>query len=220
MSVKITDTEMTSDITIHTAKLWPFKGDPPSWSVTWLPGRVLTYNQVITAMTIAETVAEHAENLAARGDWQVHVDGWAAELGITGPIAIAEAIKPRISSQLSDAGRNRDGEICPSWCTADHDEELIPGNPNHGYMSTHRSDPVHRRELGGAEVVLVQPSGSGVPLVSLTGDYGRVHLEFNARETRLLAAVILDPVNDISRLASEMSVAADMLSQVAMRAAR
>jgi hypothetical protein len=217
MSVKITDTEMSSDITTHTAKLFPFKEQPPAWSVTWLPGRILTRSQVITAMTIAETVLEYAP---LDEHWQLQVDQWAAELGITGPIAIADASKPRTVPPILDAGYNRDGEICPLFCTTDHDEELIPGHPEHGYMSTHRSDPVHHRELGGAMVSMVQPSGSGVPRVSLSGDYGRANLEFSATEARLLAAIILDPVNDIARLASELSVAADMLSTVSMRAAR
>lgn len=220
MALQITDTEITSNETTHTAKRFPFQNPPPAWSVTWLPGRILTLDQAVTAMTIAEAVTGPVDLADRDQEWHLFVDRWAAELGLTGPIAIADASKPRTVPAMLDIGYNRDGETCPSWCTTDHDEELIPGHPDHGFMGTHRSDPVHHRELGGAMVSMVQPSGSGVPRVSLSGDYGRANLEFNATEARLLAAIILDPVNDIARLASELSVAADMLSTVSMRAAK
>jgi hypothetical protein len=87
VTTKITETEMTSDLTRHTAR-----AAGGGWTVSWLPGRTLTQNQAVTAMTIAEIVAEHAGDLAGSGSaWRIHVDGWAAELGITGPHAVAEA---------------------------------------------------------------------------------------------------------------------------------
>ena len=95
MSTKITDTEMTSDQTRHTAAAVT-DSRYGSWTVTWLPGTCLSYNQAITAMTIAEVVATH-EFLPVgdeAGDvdpiW-VHLDGWAAELGISGAKAVVEA---------------------------------------------------------------------------------------------------------------------------------
>lgn len=99
MATTITDSAMTSDDTRHTAAVLPgvtVEGGPTAWSVTWLPGRVLTRNQAITAMTIAEVAATHA--FAPVGDapgdidkiW-LFIDGWAAELGITGPAALARA---------------------------------------------------------------------------------------------------------------------------------
>jgi hypothetical protein len=92
MSTKITDAEMTSDATRHTATAWPVPGEPTGWSVTWLPGRNLTRDQAITAMTIAEAVATHVDDLADNASpWWLHIDGWAAELGITGPEAVAHA---------------------------------------------------------------------------------------------------------------------------------
>lgn len=92
--MRISETDMTSDHTRHTASR-PHKalpGEPPMWSVTWLPGRKLTHDQAITAMTIAEMVVERAEILADKSAklWW-HMDGWAAELGLTGPHAVAEA---------------------------------------------------------------------------------------------------------------------------------
>jgi hypothetical protein len=92
MSIRITDTQMTSDQTRHTATAWPVPDEPTLWSVTWLPGRALTRNQAITAMTIAEMVVERADILADSSSklWW-HMDAWAEELGITGPNAVAEA---------------------------------------------------------------------------------------------------------------------------------
>ena len=52
MNIGITDEAMTSDTTPHSTRP---AGN--GWTVTWLPGRVLTRNQAITAMVLAETVA-------------------------------------------------------------------------------------------------------------------------------------------------------------------
>ena len=57
MSTKITDTEMRSDATPHTATARRVPGEPTLWSVTWLLGLALNRDQSITAMTIAETLA-------------------------------------------------------------------------------------------------------------------------------------------------------------------
>ena len=94
MATKISDTEMTSDTTRHKAELvkLPSPLTGYSWQVTWLPGQHLTRDQAVTAMTIAEMVVERAHILADPSSklWW-HIDGWAAELGITGPHAVAEA---------------------------------------------------------------------------------------------------------------------------------
>ena len=44
MNIRITDEAMTSDTTPHSGRA---EGD--GWTVTWLPGRVLTRNQATTA---------------------------------------------------------------------------------------------------------------------------------------------------------------------------
>jgi hypothetical protein len=199
MSVKITDTEMTSDLTTHTAKLWPFQG-APAWSVTWLPGRVLTHNQALTAMTIAEAVttgltAGNVDYWAgdAAGDWQLNVDQWAAELGITGPIAIAEASKPRAVLEAAAAlDHNRAGDRCPSWCIEDHDEPIVPAKPELGYMNTHKSvgivvSPGH---LGDAEVRAICPTGSETPLIELSANYGGERIELSIKDARTLTAIL------------------------------
>ena len=93
MATKITDTEMSSDQTRHTATA--VSGSRyGSWTVTWLPGLCLSYNQAITAMTLAEVIGAHdvlGDPLHAGHRLWLHIDGWAAELGISGPQALAEA---------------------------------------------------------------------------------------------------------------------------------
>ena len=115
MSTKITDTDMSSDLTRHTAR-----AAADGWTVTWLPGRVLTRDQAVTAMTIAEMAVERAHILAdpsSRLWW--HMDSWAEELGITGPHAVAEASKspedhaemPRVRTLAFDSQPGRTGYL-------------------------------------------------------------------------------------------------------------
>lgn len=77
MATTITDALMTSDQTTHTARWSP--GAPGVWIVSWLPvRRLLTRDQAITAMTLAEVVA--TRDLSPEGRWWPFVEGWAAEL--------------------------------------------------------------------------------------------------------------------------------------------
>jgi hypothetical protein len=89
MTVTITDTTMTSDRSGCTARRSP---DRNGWEVSWLPGQILDRNTAITAMTLAETVAEH--DLHDRHPLLPHVESWAAELGLTASEAIAKASQP------------------------------------------------------------------------------------------------------------------------------
>jgi hypothetical protein len=86
--VKITDTEMTSDLTPHTARFDPDAAAVGSgaWIVSWLPQRLLTRNQAITAMTLAEAVAAHPASPGSQ--WWPFIQGWAAELGVATQRAI------------------------------------------------------------------------------------------------------------------------------------
>ncbi len=120
MSTEITDGEMRSDVTRQTATAWPVPGEPTLWSVTWLPGRTLTRDQAITAMTIAEAIVAHADDLADSGSkWWLFVDGWAAELGLTGPCAVAGASlspedhedMPKVRTLAMDSDPGRTGYL-------------------------------------------------------------------------------------------------------------
>lgn len=86
MSLTITTAMMISSHTTHTAQVM----DADGWEVSWLPGRRLTQNQAITAMTIAEVVATRFPIECTDPLWD-HLDNWAAELGLTGPNAVARA---------------------------------------------------------------------------------------------------------------------------------
>ena len=87
MTLTITDTTMTSDQTAHTARQAP--GRQHLWEVSWLPGRTLDRNSAITAMTLADLTSEH--DLNERHQLWPFIQGWAAELGLTGTDAV-EAI--------------------------------------------------------------------------------------------------------------------------------
>jgi len=77
MSTRITDTAMSSTSTDHTARRTHPTGQ---WRVSWLPHRLLTRNEAVTAMTIAEVVASRPapENRI----WSA-VAAWAAELDLS-----------------------------------------------------------------------------------------------------------------------------------------
>ncbi len=89
MTLRIDDTTMTSDQTLHTAQ--PSPGGH-GWEVSWLPGQTLDRNTAITAMILADTMAER--DLAEGHRLWPHIQGWAGELGLTAPDAIAQASEP------------------------------------------------------------------------------------------------------------------------------
>ena len=90
MGVRITDKNMTSDITRHSANLDQDANPdgPEVWRVTWLPSRALKRNQVTTAMVLAERVARRMGDHTDK-DW-LFIDGWAEELGLSGPTAVSK----------------------------------------------------------------------------------------------------------------------------------
>ncbi len=117
MALTINDDTMTSDQTPHTARLAP--GRPHHWEVSWLPGQILDRNTTITAMILADT--------AARGDlhqghrlWP-HIQGWAAELGLTGPDAIAQVSQP--PRDLAPQQERASGQLAPQ-------QESVSGLPD------------------------------------------------------------------------------------------
>ena len=87
MTLTIYDTAMTSDQTAHTARLAP--GRQHLWEVSWLPGQALDRNSAITAMTLADLAGE--PDLNEQYQLWPFIQGWAAELGLTGSDAITRA---------------------------------------------------------------------------------------------------------------------------------
>ena len=89
MTLTINDSSMTSNRTPHTAQHAPGR---TGWEVSWLPGQTLDRNTAITAMILADTTAEPGLHDGHRL-WP-HIQSWAAELGLTGPQAVAAASQP------------------------------------------------------------------------------------------------------------------------------
>ncbi len=107
MTLTINDTTMTSDQTPHTARqARPQRG----WEVSWLPGQILDRNAAITAMILANLAGE--EDLHEGHKLWPHIQGWAAELGLTGPEAMAAASQPPggIHHDQENAGGRLDRE--------------------------------------------------------------------------------------------------------------
>jgi hypothetical protein len=102
MTLTITDATMTSDQTAHTARQAP--GRQHLWEVSWLPGRVLDRNSAVTAMVLAYQAGVH--DLNERHRLCQHIEGWAAELGLTGSDAVNRVSRPSVVGQQHD----REGE--------------------------------------------------------------------------------------------------------------
>lgn len=98
--ITITDTTMTSLATPHTAT-----ATGGGWEVSWLPGRTLTQNQATTAMAIADMVGGTGVPRADDPIW-LFLDGWAAELSLTAPGAVARVSEP-------PTGRDTEGHLEP-----------------------------------------------------------------------------------------------------------
>ncbi len=107
MTLTINDTTMTSDQTAHTAQQSP---SGHGWEVSWLPGQTLDRNSAITAMILADTAAEPDVNEGHRL-WP-HIQGWAGELGLTAPDAIAKTSQPPsdLNREQEQASRQPDRE--------------------------------------------------------------------------------------------------------------
>jgi hypothetical protein len=93
MSIGITDDQMNCNTTGHTAH----RGEA-GWQVSWLPGRTLTRNQAITAMTLGEAAGRGPQP----GDriWPF-AEAWATELGLP---SATEAVRMARGRQAAERG--------------------------------------------------------------------------------------------------------------------
>jgi hypothetical protein len=103
MTLTIYDTTMTSDQTAHAARLAP--GSQHLWELSWLPGQALHRTSAITAMTLADSAGEH--DLNEQHHLWPFIQGWAAELGLTGADAINQASQPGSPRQQHDRESER-----------------------------------------------------------------------------------------------------------------
>jgi hypothetical protein len=90
----ITTALMTSDQTPHTAR-WSQHAAADgrgAWIASWLPQRLMSHNQAITAMTLAEMAT--TGDLLPTSWWWPHVEGFAAELHITPQRAVDLLVVP------------------------------------------------------------------------------------------------------------------------------
>lgn len=87
MSIDITDDQMNCNATGHAARR-----SEGGWQVSWLPGRALTRNQAITAMTLGEAAARNPQP----GDriWP-NAEAWAAELDLPSAAAAVRMARGR-----------------------------------------------------------------------------------------------------------------------------
>jgi hypothetical protein len=76
--------------------------------VSWLPGQTLDRNSAITAMILADTAA--GEDLHEGHRLWPHIQGWAAELGLTGNDATTRASQPTASPRHDREGERTDPE--------------------------------------------------------------------------------------------------------------
>jgi len=102
VTLRITDTSMTSDQTAHTARQRP---DRTGWQVSWLPSQTLDRNTTITAMTLADLTA--GQDLGEGHRLWPHIQGWAEELGMTASEAVTYLAPPPgdINRQHEQASR-------------------------------------------------------------------------------------------------------------------
>jgi hypothetical protein len=90
MALTITAELISSDQSVHAARLAP--GHRHVWEVSWLPGWYMTQDTALTAMLLAD--AAPAPGLRPGHRLWPHLEGWAADLGLTAPDALARASQP------------------------------------------------------------------------------------------------------------------------------
>jgi hypothetical protein len=80
MTLHIGADRITCEASSHTAWRISAPDSVQCWRVTWLSGRLLTRNQAITAMTLAEVLAPgvHPDRASTAA-----LGAWAAELGLS-----------------------------------------------------------------------------------------------------------------------------------------
>jgi hypothetical protein len=102
VTLTITDQLISSGHAVRSAP-----GRPRAWEVSWLPGQLLDRNTAITAMMLADTASDAKRDEGHRLWPAIH--NWAAELGLTGPDAVAQASQPPNQIKGRDRGTARSG---------------------------------------------------------------------------------------------------------------
>lgn len=192
MALQIGTDWITSDITNHRATR-----TEDGWTVTWLGRRIVSRNQAITAMTVAEYTprgsSEPGWNESVEGrNWWGHLAGWCKELNVKPAFAIAQtwvdpSEDPAIQRRYVGPGQ------CPSWCIVNHLALAVIDQPQHGYQTTHRSAPIRRQlPLFGSSSIVVMQSPGRPPVVALVTGERIPHVELTAAEANTLVKFLTD----------------------------
>jgi hypothetical protein len=88
MPLTILNDLISSDRSAHSARL--LTDETNGWEVSWLPGHRLNRNAATTAMLLADVTGSGDMHPGHRL-W-VHIEGWAAELGLTAHDVVAMTI--------------------------------------------------------------------------------------------------------------------------------
>jgi hypothetical protein len=106
MALTILDDIISSDRTAHSARVLP--GASRGWEVSWLAGRRLDRNAAITAMVLADATGPGGMHPGYRL-W-IHVEGWAAELGLTAPGVLARTARAPSRAEARNSAMPADPE--------------------------------------------------------------------------------------------------------------
>lgn len=111
---------------------------------------------------------------------------------------------------------NKHGHPCPAWCVQDHDELLIPGKPEHGYVDGHYSDPL----TGDARIpvkVTQSPFADAKARVIAQSAYAGACLNLTALQAEQLAKLLNDTYEwaDVEQLIGELRAAAAIARETA-----
>jgi hypothetical protein len=101
VTLTITDQLISSGHAVRSAP-----GRPRAWEVSWRPSQLLDSTTAITAM-LADTASDARRDERHRLGPAIH--NRAAELGLTGPDAVAQASQPPDQIKGSDRGTDRPG---------------------------------------------------------------------------------------------------------------
>ncbi len=228
MSTEITETEMSSDATPHTATARPVPGEPALWSVTWLPGRALTRDQAITAMTTAETVSAHTDPPnGTEGRQRPHLESWADELGLSADEATEMASAPPArggddrqgTAEAAPVRANEVGSPCPEWCSTAHVTQDLT-------IHAHISDPVTVKLPWETQVRLVQdgsdryqPAPPQVQVSKISAMLSVDHFQANRLADLLKELADGCTPDQLRALADEVRAAASVIDPVRLLAA-
>jgi hypothetical protein len=90
MALRFTHDAVTGERTPHIARR--AHGHEDTWEVSWLPGRLLDRTRAVTAMALAEASGTRSPQAGDR--YWPHIEGWAAELGLTARDALTRISQP------------------------------------------------------------------------------------------------------------------------------